>query len=148
MSSSDGTAGGEQAQSLQSDRRHRTSPRRRGWSCRVCWAPHSSPPLWLAMQEERIMNFRRKVQLPLAALLMACLFITTAYGQRMAAPASDSDSRQEAPDGRYIVQFHQYGPGAAAEVRSRGGRIALELPKRSAMAVYLPAGAAKALAAN
>ncbi len=94
------------------------------------------------------MNSRREIRLPLAALLMACLLISTSYGQRMAAPASDSDSRQEALDGRYIVVFHRYGPEAAATVRSHGGRVALELPRRSALAAYLPAAAANALAAN
>ncbi|MGH9509402.1 MAG: S8 family serine peptidase, partial [Terriglobales bacterium] len=95
------------------------------------------------------MNFRHEIRFQLSALLlMTCLLLSTGYAQRMAVPASDQSGAQDALDDRYIVVFHSYGPEASAAVRSLGGRVALELPRRSALAAHLPAPAAHALAAN
>jgi subtilisin family serine protease len=55
---------------------------------------------------------------------------------------------QEPQDGRYIIQFHDYGPAATAAVREAGGRVALELPELSALAAYLPERALQGLAHN
>ncbi len=93
------------------------------------------------------MIFRTQVFRQLSGLLLVCALVVSAHAQRMAAPVSDAQASQEAFDGRYIVEFHSYGAGVAA-VRAHGGRIALELPQRSALAAYLPEAAARALAAD
>ncbi len=94
------------------------------------------------------MTLRRQVFRQFSGLLLVCALVVAAHAQRMAAPVSDQSAGAEALDGRYIVVFHSYGPAAAAAVRAQGGRIALELPQRSALAAYLPEQAARALAAN
>jgi serine protease len=55
---------------------------------------------------------------------------------------------QEPQDGRYIIQFHDFGPAAVSAVRQAGGQVALELPELSALAAYLPEQAVEGLSHN
>ncbi len=53
--------------------------------------------------------------------------------------ASDSaQSNTEAADDRHIVEFFQFGPGAAAAVRAAGGEVVHEFPAYAALSARLP----------
>ncbi|MBI4164613.1 MAG: S8 family serine peptidase [Acidobacteria bacterium] len=51
-------------------------------------------------------------------------------------------------DERYIIAFRKFGPDAAAAIHGAGGRVALQLPDRAALAAYLPRTALAGLARN
>jgi serine protease len=66
------------------------------------------------------------------------------------AAGSPARAQPQAPgaDGRYMVEFHSFGPDAAAIVRGAGGVPVYEFPQYNVIAAWLPAGAAQALARN
>ncbi len=94
------------------------------------------------------MRVRPGVLVLFCVALLAHAFSSAAFAQNLAQLSTDDRVHKVSFDGRYIVQFHNYGPQTATAVRSVGGRVALELPRHSALAAWLPEGAAGALARN
>ena len=69
-------------------------------------------------------------------------------GQNPGLRASDGRVAPQSPDNRYIIEFHRFGPDAAAAVRAAGGLIVYEFPEYSAVAAYVSQRGLAALAGN
>lgn len=93
------------------------------------------------------MRSRLSFVFALALTVLATGMLAQEVGQRSARRARLLDPTPSA-DGRYVVGLREFNAKAVAAIRSAGGRVALELPKYSAVAAYLPKPAISGLARN
>jgi serine protease len=96
----------------------------------------------------------KKLLAPLVTVAVCAVLTLTSFvsaqnsGQNPSRRASDAGPAAVASDGRYVIQFHRYGPDGPAAVRAAGGEVIHEFPQYAAVAARLPEQALRGLQNN